>query len=44
MQSLKRSTHIIDTLLKIAFWWLVALTAYYCYYYILSRYSCLLRC
>ena len=34
MQTLQKSTRIIDTLLKIAFWWLAALTAYYCYYYI----------
>lgn len=34
MQTLQKSTRIIDTLLKVAFWWLVALTAYYGYYYI----------
>ena len=34
MQTLQKSTKLIDTLLQIAFWWLVALTAYYCYYYI----------
>lgn len=34
MQTLQKSTRIIDTLLKVAFWWLVALTVYYCYYYI----------
>lgn len=33
MQTLQKSTRIIDTLLKIAFWWLVLLTLYYAYYY-----------
>lgn len=34
MQTLQKNTKIIDTLLKIAFWWLVLLTAYYSYHYI----------
>lgn len=34
MQTLQKSTHLVDKLLKIAFWWLLLLTAYHTYYYI----------
>ena len=34
MQTLSKSTKIIDTLLKIAFWYLICLLGYYAYYYI----------